>query len=81
MALKKSKGGGKEQEKASVLHMNNCPIEAVPLKMDVAKETQKLDAQVVKCKIGVAWVDLLNVAKHLKFGMYNNWPENEVETN
>ncbi|KAG1761152.1 hypothetical protein EDD22DRAFT_954302 [Suillus occidentalis] len=66
MAPKKSKGGGKrarEDDGASVLHMNNHPIEAVPPKMDVAKETQKLDAMVAKCKIGVAWVDLLNVAK------------------
>ncbi|KAG1719863.1 hypothetical protein EDD22DRAFT_854788, partial [Suillus occidentalis] len=84
MAPKKSKGGGKrarEDDGASVLHMNNRLIEAVPPKMDVAKETQKLDAMVAKCKIGVAWVDLLNVAKHLKFGVYNDRPENEAETN
>ncbi|KAG1719365.1 hypothetical protein EDD22DRAFT_854997, partial [Suillus occidentalis] len=84
MAPKKSKGGGKrarEDDGASVLHMNNRPIEAVPPKMDVAKETQKLDAMVAKCKIGVAWVDLLNVAKRLKFGVYNDRPENEAETN
>ncbi|KAG1725397.1 hypothetical protein EDD22DRAFT_853683 [Suillus occidentalis] len=82
MTPKKSKGGGKrarEDDGASILLMNNRPIEAVPLKMDVAKETQKLDTMVVKCKIRVAWVDLLNIAKRLKFS--NDRPENEAETN
>ncbi|KAG1760401.1 hypothetical protein EDD22DRAFT_848525 [Suillus occidentalis] len=84
MAPKKSKNGGKgarEDDRASILHMNNHPIEAVPPKMDVAKKIQKLDAMVAKCKIGVAWVDLLNIAKCLKFGVYNNQPENEAKTN
>jgi hypothetical protein len=61
--------------------MNNRPIEPLALKMDVAKETQKLDMQVTKCKLGVAWVDLTKIVKHLKFGVYNNRPENDVETN
>jgi hypothetical protein len=61
--------------------MNNRPIEAVPPKMDIAKEMLKLDAMVAKCKIRMAWVDLLNVAKRLKFGIYNDRPENEAETN
>lgn len=53
----------------------------VALKTDIAKETQKLNAQIAKCKVGVAWVDLLKISKCLKFGIYNDHPENEAETN
>lgn len=61
--------------------MNHRPIEAVVPKTDLAKETQKLDAQVAKCKMGIAWVNLLAISKRLKFGVYNDRPENEAETN
>ncbi|KAG1758542.1 hypothetical protein EDD22DRAFT_956780 [Suillus occidentalis] len=86
MPPKRTKGGGKKgtavpEPGASVLHMNNRPIEAVAPKTDVAKETQKLDTQVAKCKLGVAWVDLTKIAKRLKFGVYNDRPENDAETN
>lgn len=60
--------------------MNDRPIEASIPKVDIAKETQKLDNQVAKCKVGIAWVDLLGIAGRLKFGVYNDRPENETET-
>ncbi|KAG2336538.1 hypothetical protein BDR05DRAFT_1005753 [Suillus weaverae] len=87
MPPRKSKGGGTGAKKTtvdeggSVLHMNNRPIEALAPKTDIAKETQKLDTQVAKCKAGVAWVNLLEIAKRLKFGVYNDRPENDAETN
>ncbi|KAG2130917.1 hypothetical protein DEU56DRAFT_914675 [Suillus clintonianus] len=83
MPPKKSKGGGEntKADGASVLHMNNRPIEAIVPTTDIAKETQKLDSQVAKCKVGVAWVDLLAIAGRLKFGVYNDRPQNESETN
>ncbi|KAG2737070.1 hypothetical protein P692DRAFT_20884034 [Suillus brevipes Sb2] len=82
MPAKKSKGGGKtgKEDGGSVLHMNDRPIEASIPKVDIAKETQKLDNQVAKCKVGIAWVDLLGIAGRLKFGVYNDRPENETET-
>ncbi|KIK40033.1 hypothetical protein CY34DRAFT_107948 [Suillus luteus UH-Slu-Lm8-n1] len=48
MAEEKLKGGKKatKDSGASVLHMNHQPIKVVALKMDIAKETQKLDALV-----------------------------------
>lgn len=61
--------------------MNNRPIEPVAPKTDIAKETQRLDAQVAKCKMGIAWVDVLKIEKRLKFGVYNDRPKNEAETN
>lgn len=33
-----------------------------------------------KCKVGIAWVNLLEIADRLKFGVYNDRPENETET-
>ncbi|KAG2337849.1 hypothetical protein BDR05DRAFT_1004725 [Suillus weaverae] len=87
MPPKRSKGGGAGGKKTtgddegSVLHMNNRPIEALAPKTDIAKETQKLDTQVAKCKVGVAWVNLLDIAKRLTFGVYNDRPENDAEVN
>ncbi|KAG1739081.1 hypothetical protein EDD22DRAFT_959421 [Suillus occidentalis] len=83
MPPKKTKGGGGKKGKedgGSVLHMNDRPIEASIPKVDIAKETHKLDNQVAKCKVGIAWVDLLKIGNRLKFGVYNDRPENETET-
>ncbi|KAG2130761.1 hypothetical protein DEU56DRAFT_757826 [Suillus clintonianus] len=63
------------------LHLDTRPIEAITPQNDVGKATQKLDTQVGKCKAGVAWIDLLKMAKRLKFGVYNDRAENEVERN
>lgn len=66
---------------ASSLQMNDKPIEATISEKDVAKETLRLDTQVAKCKAGVAWVDLLSIARRLKFGVYNDRPKNDAEIN
>ncbi|KAG2742670.1 hypothetical protein P692DRAFT_20748802, partial [Suillus brevipes Sb2] len=50
-------------------------------KNDPAKETQRLDTLVAKCKVGVAWVELLPMKTRLKFGVYNDRPQNEAEVN
>jgi hypothetical protein len=63
------------------LHLDERPIEAKTAKDDVAKETLRLDSQVAKCRAGVAWIDLLKIRNKLTFGVYNDRPENEVETN
>lgn len=70
-----------QDDGASVLHLNKAPIEAIAPKNDPAKETQRLDTLVAKCKVGVAWIDLLAMKKRLKFGVYNDRPQNEAEVN
>ena len=46
---------------------------------DVGTATQKLDHGLAKCKAGVAWIDLLGIKNQLKFGVYNDRPENDSE--
>ncbi|KAG2053965.1 hypothetical protein BDR06DRAFT_1008156 [Suillus hirtellus] len=85
MAPKKAKGGGKKggsggDEGGSHLLLNQHPIEPAPPEIDLGKETQKLDSWVAKCKVGITWVNLLEIGDMLKFSVYNNCPENDVET-
>ncbi|KAG2062779.1 hypothetical protein BDR04DRAFT_1123710, partial [Suillus decipiens] len=85
MAPRKAKGGAGGGRKAkddglSVLQMNDGPIIAAIPKTDVAKEMQRLDNQVAKCKVGIASINLLEIAGRLKFGVYNDRPEKESET-
>ncbi|KAG2131059.1 hypothetical protein DEU56DRAFT_914598 [Suillus clintonianus] len=63
------------------LHLDIRPIEVITPQNDVGKATQKLDTQVGKYKAGVAWIDLLKMAKHLKFGVYNDRAENKIKRN
>ncbi|KAG2742130.1 hypothetical protein P692DRAFT_20879894 [Suillus brevipes Sb2] len=81
MAPKKSKAKKADDDGASVFHLNKGPIEAIAPKNDPAKETQRLDTLVAKCKVGVAWIDLLAMKRRLKFGVYNDRPQNEAEVN
>ncbi|KAG2029471.1 hypothetical protein BDR03DRAFT_1018334 [Suillus americanus] len=67
-------GGG------SQLRLDTRPVEATAPKHDIAKETQQLDSKVAQCKAGIAWIDLLKIGDQLKFGVYNDRPENETET-
>jgi hypothetical protein len=55
------------------------PIKAITPKNDLAKETQRLDTLVVRCKVGVAWVELLPMKRRLKFRVYNDCPQNKSE--
>ncbi|KAG0698909.1 hypothetical protein DFH29DRAFT_1081577 [Suillus ampliporus] len=82
----KGKGGGKkggttENAGGSSLHLDTRPVQAEAPKHDIGKETQRLDTEVAKCKAGVAWIDLLEMGDRLKFGVYNDRPENDTETN
>lgn len=63
------------------LQLNQWPIEVAPWKIDLGKEMQKLDSWVAKCRVGVAWMNLLQHGGTLKFGVYNDQPENDAETN
>ncbi|KAG0697725.1 hypothetical protein DFH29DRAFT_1071474, partial [Suillus ampliporus] len=83
---RKGKGGGKkggttENAGGSSLHLDTRPVQAEAPKHDIGKETQRLDTEVAKCKAGVAWIDLLEMGDRLKFGVYNDRPENDTETN
>ncbi|KAG2029473.1 hypothetical protein BDR03DRAFT_1018337 [Suillus americanus] len=80
----KSRGDGdtaKEPAEASHLHLDQRPIQAQAPQHDIGKETQRLDTLVAKCKVGVAWVNLLDIGKQMMFGEYNDRMENDAETN
>jgi len=62
-------------------HLDQRPIQPQTSEQDIGKETQRLDTLVAKCKAGVAWVNLLAIAKQLQFGEYNDRLENDNETN
>ncbi|KAG2336036.1 hypothetical protein BDR05DRAFT_1063727 [Suillus weaverae] len=65
----------------SNLCLDERPILPQIPKTDIAKETQRLDTQVAKCKAGVAWINLLEMQDRLKFGKYNDRPPNDAEIN
>ncbi|KAG2353003.1 hypothetical protein BDR07DRAFT_1497243 [Suillus spraguei] len=81
----KTKGGGKKKGasdgEVTHLHLNSRPVQANVPDNDLAKQTQKLDSHVAKCRAGTGWLDLVTVADRLKFGVYNDRPENASETN
>jgi hypothetical protein len=81
LILRASNGNQEAVGSSLHLHLDTRPIQAITPQNDVGKATQKLDMQVGKCKAGVAWIDLLKMAKRLKFGVYNDRAENEVERN
>ncbi|KAG1792972.1 uncharacterized protein HD556DRAFT_1308996 [Suillus plorans] len=70
-----------QDEGGSHLLLNQWPIEPAPLKIDLGKETQKLDSQVAKCRAGIVWINLLEIGDTLTFGVYNDRAENDGETN
>jgi hypothetical protein len=59
--------------------LDERPIEAQAPKVDLGKQTQQLDKKVAKCKVGVAWVNLLMMENPMTFGKYNNRLEKDVE--
>ncbi|KAG2122756.1 uncharacterized protein EDB93DRAFT_1259236 [Suillus bovinus] len=79
------KGKGKKSEAAnegggSSFHLDTRPVEAVAPKHDAGKEIKRLDTEVIKSKVGVAWINMLAMGERLKFGVYNDRPENDAET-
>ncbi|KAG1755295.1 uncharacterized protein EDB91DRAFT_1242496 [Suillus paluster] len=87
MATKRQqKGKGKTTGTTAIrggsdLHLDTRPVEALAPKHDIGKKTQKLDSEVARCRVGVAWIDLLEIGERLRFGVYNDRAENEAETN
>lgn len=48
---------------------------------DIAADTKRLDAQVAKCRVGVAWIDLLTIPNALTFGTFNDRVLEDAEVN
>ncbi|KAG2063371.1 hypothetical protein BDR04DRAFT_1123303 [Suillus decipiens] len=61
--------------------LDTGPVTAEAPANNISKEMQKLDTLVGKCKVGVAWMNILVYVLHLKFGTYNDRPKNDTETN
>ncbi|KAG2355352.1 hypothetical protein BDR07DRAFT_1493281 [Suillus spraguei] len=86
MPPKGRRSGGKKTGTSVVgsvanLQLDTRPVRAEAPENDLGKETQRLDTSVAKCKAGVAWLNILTFAHRFKFGIYNDRPENETETN
>ncbi|KAG2361111.1 hypothetical protein BDR07DRAFT_1377501 [Suillus spraguei] len=86
MPPKGRRSGGKKTGTSAVgsvanLQLDTRPVRAEAPENDLGKETQRLDTLVAKCKAGIAWLNILTFAHRFKFGIYNNRPENETETN
>ncbi|KAG1735361.1 uncharacterized protein EDB91DRAFT_1083809 [Suillus paluster] len=87
MAMKRQqKGKGKTTGTTAIrggsdLHLDTRPVEALAPKHDIGKKTQKLDSEIARCRVGVAWIDLLEIGERLRFRAYNDRAENEAETN
>lgn len=61
--------------------MNKRPVQAKEPATDPAKNTQRMDAALAKCKIGVAYIDILKIKNSLVFGRYNDRPQELREVN
>ncbi|KAG2031386.1 hypothetical protein BDR03DRAFT_986444 [Suillus americanus] len=61
--------------------MDKRPVEANAPTNDPAQATQKMDMQLAKCRLGVAYIDILNIQNPLLFGKYNDRPQVEREVN
>ncbi|KAG2354423.1 hypothetical protein BDR07DRAFT_1494637 [Suillus spraguei] len=61
--------------------MDKRPVEANAPTNDPAQATRKMDAQLAKCRLGVAYIDILKIQNTLLFGKYNDRPEVEKEVN
>jgi hypothetical protein len=61
-------------------HLDACLNKAKSPKNDTGKTIQRLDVQVVKCKLGSAWINALTTTHNLEVGRYNDRPEVELET-
>ena len=61
--------------------MDKRPVEANAPTNDPAQATQKMDMQLAKCRLGVAYIDIVKIQNPLLFGKYNNRPQVEREVN
>ncbi|KAG1823904.1 uncharacterized protein BJ212DRAFT_707908 [Suillus subaureus] len=61
--------------------MNKRPVQAKERTTDPAQNTQRMDAALAKCRIGVAYIDILKIKNSLLFGKYNDQPQEAREVN
>ncbi|KAG1758536.1 hypothetical protein EDD22DRAFT_956775 [Suillus occidentalis] len=61
--------------------MNKRPVQAKERTTDPAQNTQRMDAALAKCRIGVAYIDILKIKNSLVFGKYNDRPQEPKEVN
>ncbi|KAG1901145.1 uncharacterized protein F5891DRAFT_1187843 [Suillus fuscotomentosus] len=61
--------------------MNKRPVQAKERTTNPAQNTQRMDAVLAKCRIGVAYIDILKIKNSLVFGKYNDRPQEPREVN
>jgi hypothetical protein len=61
--------------------MDKRPVEANAPTNDPAQAAQKMDMQLAKCRLGVAYIDVIKIQNPLLFGKYNDRPQVEKEVN
>jgi hypothetical protein len=61
--------------------MDKRLVEANAPTNDPAQATQKMDTQLAKCRLGMAYIDILKIQNSLVFGKYNDRPQVEREVN
>jgi hypothetical protein len=61
--------------------MNKRPVQAKERTTDPAQNTQRMDAALAKCRIGVAYIDILKIKNSLVSGKYNDRPQEPKEVN
>ncbi|KAG1863221.1 hypothetical protein DFJ58DRAFT_774470 [Suillus subalutaceus] len=83
MARRKRNSSADERPTVNELRakMDKRPVEANALTNDPAQATQKMDMQLAKCRLGVAYIDILKIRNPLLFGKYNDRPRVEREVN
>ncbi|KAG2045766.1 hypothetical protein BDR06DRAFT_351950 [Suillus hirtellus] len=61
--------------------MDKRPVKANTPTNDPAQATQRMDRQLAKCRLGVAYIDILKIQDTLLFGKYNDRPQVDKEVN
>ncbi|KAG1739681.1 hypothetical protein EDB19DRAFT_1978076 [Suillus lakei] len=83
MGRRKCNSSGDERPTVEELRatMDKRPVEASAPTNDPAQATQKMDMQLARCRLGVAYIDIVKIQNPLLFGKYNNRPQVEREVN
>ncbi|KAG1769734.1 hypothetical protein EV702DRAFT_1049611 [Suillus placidus] len=83
MGHRKRNSSGDERPAVNELRaaMDKRPVEANAPTNDPAHSTRKMDTQLAKCRLGVAYIDIAKIQNPLLFGKYNDRPQVEREVN
>ncbi|KAG1727323.1 hypothetical protein EDB19DRAFT_1914266 [Suillus lakei] len=83
MGHRKRNSSGDERPTVKELRakMDKRPVEANAPTNDLAQATHKMDMQLAKCRLGVAYIDIVKIQNPLLFGKYNDRPQLEREVN